>query len=64
VAEKTHTDDAGEQFDVNPDGADLDGTAEIERQQAERERGSGSPPSAGESPAATDDDRGTPKRSR
>jgi len=27
-----------EEFEINPDGADLDGTAEIERQQIERQQ--------------------------
>jgi hypothetical protein len=34
MAEKKKTENEG--FEVNPDGADLDGTAEIERQQGER----------------------------
>ena len=34
MAEKKQTEE--EEFEINPDGADLDGTAEIERQQAGR----------------------------
>lgn len=30
-----------EEFEINPDGADLDGTAEIERQQSERQQSGG-----------------------
>jgi hypothetical protein len=41
VVQKEQPNDREEAFEVNPDGADLDGTAELERQQAEREGGSG-----------------------
>jgi hypothetical protein len=44
-----------EEFEINPDGADLDGTAEIERQQSERGSGSETGPAASQpttSPAA------------
>jgi hypothetical protein len=47
MAEKTHTDDIGEKFEINPDGADLDGTAEIERRQAEPDS---KPAGSGEDP--------------
>jgi hypothetical protein len=49
--ETTHTDEA---FEVNPDGADLDGTAEIERQHGEPQTGSGGSvqhPSQSQNPA-------------
>jgi hypothetical protein len=43
-----------EGFEINPDGADLDGTAEIERQQAGKTRPKGSP----EPPVPASDKRG------
>jgi len=36
MTERKESDNPGETFGVNPDGADLDGTAEIERQKAEQ----------------------------
>jgi len=52
MAEKKQTED--EEIEINPDGADLDGTAEIERQQAGKTGPKGSP----EPPVAADDTRG------
>ena len=52
MAEKEQTRE--EEFEVNPDGADLDGTAEIERQQAEKRPPKGSP----EPPVSASDTRG------
>ena len=52
MAEKTQT--GREEFEINPDGADLDGTAEIERQQAGKSGPKGSP----EPPVPADDTRG------
>lgn len=43
-----------EEFEINPDGADLDGTAEIERQQAGKTGPKGSP----EPPVPASDKRG------
>ena len=52
MAEKKQTKE--EEFEVNPDGADLDGTAEIERQQAGKTAPKGSP----EPPVPASDKRG------
>ncbi|MEO8258847.1 MAG: hypothetical protein ABI868_15990 [Acidobacteriota bacterium] len=43
-----------DEFEINPDGADLDGTAEIERQQAGKTGPKGSP----EPPVPATDTRG------
>ena len=52
MAEKKQTEE--EEFDINPDGADLDGTAEIERQQAGKTGPKGTP----EPPVPASDKRG------
>jgi|KBSSwiStaDraftv2_1062776.scaffolds.fasta_scaffold3765758_1 hypothetical protein len=52
MAEKKQTGD--DEFEINPDGADLDGTAEIERQHAEKTGPKGSP----EPPVPASDTRG------
>jgi hypothetical protein len=51
MPEDTHAEQVDEAIEINPDGADLDGTAEIERQHGEQEGGAnpvnrptGSPP--------------------
>jgi hypothetical protein len=48
MAEKRRNIDADESFEVNPDGADLDGTAEIERQHNNEHRESDGSSKAGE----------------
>jgi hypothetical protein len=52
MAEKKKTEN--EEFEINPDGADLDGTAEIERQQREQN----SPKTSPEPPVPASDKRG------
>lgn len=52
MAEKRQSGD--EEFDINPDGADLDGTAEIERQRVAQPGAKGSP----EPPVPATDTRG------
>jgi hypothetical protein len=52
MAERKKTED--EQFEINPDGADLDGTAEIERQRGDRN----SPKASPKAPVPATDKRG------